>query len=211
MRRGSARRLRWVPALAGIPLTVWAALLLAPDVRRGLPGMVSGFLERARDPFRIVLCPDSLRTALVTLLLYALVIGAVLSSERNLRRREEHGSARWGDPRKIDRKYADPVRERNKILTQNVAVGLDGRRHKRNLNVLVCGGSGSGKTRYYAKPNILNSETSFVILDPKLWTRVILSLDMLWIAGFGRNRGDITAFSGTGGHLTYGRKGHSAV
>jgi type IV secretion system protein VirD4 len=48
-----------------------------------------------------------------------------------------------------------------------VAIGLDGRKHRRNLNVLVCGGSGSGKTRFYAKPNIMNANTSFVVLDPK--------------------------------------------
>ena len=55
----------------------------------------------------------------------------------------------------------------NKLLTQNVAIGLDGRKHRRNLNVLVCGGSGAGKTRFYAKPNIMNANTSFVVLDPK--------------------------------------------
>ena len=47
------------------------------------------------------------------------------------------------------------------------AIGLDGRKHRRNLNVLVCGGSGAGKTRFYAKPNIMNANTSFVVLDPK--------------------------------------------
>ena len=55
----------------------------------------------------------------------------------------------------------------NKILTQNVAIGLDGRKHRRNLNILVCGGSGAGKTRFFAKPNIMNANTSFVCLDPK--------------------------------------------
>ena len=55
----------------------------------------------------------------------------------------------------------------NKILTQNVAIGLDGRRHRRNLNVLVVGGSGAGKTRFYAKPNIMNANTSLIVLDCK--------------------------------------------
>ena len=56
---------------------------------------------------------------------------------------------------------------KNKILTQNTAIGLDGRQHRRNLNVLVCGGSGAGKTRFYAKPNIMQANTSFIVLDPK--------------------------------------------
>ena len=53
------------------------------------------------------------------------------------------------------------------LLVYGIAIGLDGRKHRRNLNVLVCGGSGAGKTRFYAKPNIMNANTSFVVLDPK--------------------------------------------
>ena len=59
-----------------------------------------------------------------------------------------------------------PISE-NKILTQNVMLGLDGKKHRRNLNVLVCGGSGAGKTRFYCKPNIMQANTSFIVLDPK--------------------------------------------
>ena len=55
----------------------------------------------------------------------------------------------------------------NKLLTQHVAIGLDGRKHRRNLNVLVIGGSGAGKTRFYCKPNLMQANTSFVVLDPK--------------------------------------------
>ena len=55
----------------------------------------------------------------------------------------------------------------NKILTQNTAIGLDGRKHRRNLNILCVGGSGSGKTFHFAKVNIVNANTSFIILDPK--------------------------------------------
>ena len=87
--------------------------------------------------------------------------------DRNYRRREEHGSAKWGVPGQVNSKYADRNRTENKILTQNVAIGLDGRKHRRNLNTLVVGGSGAGKTRFFAKPNIMNANTSFVVLDPK--------------------------------------------
>lgn len=47
--------------------------------------------------------------------------------------------------------------DRNKLLTQNVCIGLNGKKHRRNLNVLVCGGSGAGKTRFYCKPNVSNA------------------------------------------------------
>ena len=84
-----------------------------------------------------------------------------------LRRREEHGSAKWGIPGKLNRKYRDKNPDLNKILTQQVRIGLDGKKHRRNLNTIVCGGSGSGKTRFFAKPNAMQCNTSFVVLDPK--------------------------------------------
>ncbi len=110
---------------------------------------------------------DSLKTVLILLLVYGLGIGVYLSSRRNYRRGEEHGSAKWGDARAVNKKYQAKEPEKNKVLTQHVQIGLDGRRHRRNLNTMVVGGSGAGKTRAYAKPNLCQANTSFVILDPK--------------------------------------------
>ena len=151
----------------GIIPVVWLALLLAPYMGGGLAGLVRYGGAALDHPFHIVWCEGSLKTVLIFLLCYALGIGVYLSTDRNYRRREEHGSARWGDPKGINRKYADKELTANKILTQNVAIGLDGRRHRRNLNVLVVGGSGAGKTRFYAKPNIMNANTSLIVLDCK--------------------------------------------
>ena len=120
-----------------------------------------------QNPFQIQLCEDSVKTVLTLLLVYGIAIGVYLSTEHNYRRREEHGSAKWGTAGSVNKKYANKDNTENKLLTQNVAIGLDGRKHRRNLNVLVCGGSGAGKTRFYAKPNIMNANTSFVVLDPK--------------------------------------------
>ncbi len=86
---------------------------------------------------------------------------------RNYRRGEEHGSARWGNAARINKRYRKRGGFKNKILTQNVMLGLNARKHMRNLNILVCGGSGAGKTRFYCKPNIMQANTSFVVLDPK--------------------------------------------
>ena len=151
----------------GIIPVVWMALHIAPAIGGGLPNLIENLGSVLNDPFHIELCEDSVKTVLILLLCYGLGIGIYLSTARNYRRREEHGSAKWGVPGTVNRKYADKVKTQNKILTQNVSIGLDGYKHRRNLNVLVCGGSGSGKTRFYAKPNIMNANTSFVVLDPK--------------------------------------------
>ena len=152
--------------LGTIPV-VWLALRIAPFMEDGLPGLIKNFGAAMSRPFYITLCGNSLKTILVLLLCYGLAIGIYLSTQRNYRRREEHGSAQWGSPVQVNRKYADKVPTRNKILTQNVSVGLDGRRHRRNLNTLVCGGSGAGKTRFFAKPNLCQANSSYVVLDPK--------------------------------------------
>lgn len=152
--------------LGTIPV-VWLALRIAPFMEDGLPGLIRNFGAAMSRPFYITLCGNSLKTILVLLLCYGLAIGIYLSTQRNYRRREEHGSAQWGSPVQVNRKYADKVPTRNKILTQNVSVGLDGRKHRRNLNTLICGGSGAGKTRFFAKPNLCQANSSYVVLDPK--------------------------------------------
>lgn len=153
--------------ISGAVLAVWFGLLSAPCLKDGLVGLIREFGTIMQNPFKIQLCEDSLKTVLIFLGIYGLGIGVYLSSSRNYRRREEHGSAQWGSPAQVNRKYADKVPAQNKILTQNVSVGLDGRRHRRNLNTLVCGGSGAGKTRFFAKPNLCQANSSYVVLDPK--------------------------------------------
>ena len=167
MRQDKFSKSRLILYACGIIPAVWLALLLAPYMGDGLIGLVRYGGAALNDPFHIVLCEDSLKTVLIFILCYGLGIGIYLSTDRNYRRREEHGSAKWGTSLTIRKKYADKKITANKILTQNVAIGLDGRKHRRNLNILVCGGSGAGKTRFFAKPNIMNANTSFVCLDPK--------------------------------------------
>ena len=146
---------------------VWGALLTAPSLSGGLPEILANLTAAINNPFHIQWVDDSLKCILLFVTAYCLGIGIYLSTKRNYRRREEHGSARWGGAAAVCKKYRDKDPQRNKILTQNVRIGLDGRKHKRNLNVLVVGGSGSGKTRFYAKPNVMQANTSFVVLDPK--------------------------------------------
>lgn len=152
--------------LGTVPV-IWLGLLIAPYLSGGLPELVRNLSYIANHPFHISFCEDSLRAVLILLLVYGLAIGIYLSSERNYRRRQEHGSAKWGTASAVNRKYADKAWDRNKVLTQNVAIGLDGRKHRRNLNILCCGGSGAGKTRFFAKINLMNAACSYVVLDPK--------------------------------------------
>lgn len=167
MTRDNDRQTAIILSVMGVIPVVWLALLIAPSVSGGLPAILPKLATVFNNPFQIELCEDSLRTVLVLLLSYGMGIGIYFSTRRNYRRREEHGSAKWGDARAISRKYQQSPPSNNKLMTQNVKIGLNAKKHRRNLNTLVCGGSGAGKTRFYCKPNLMQANTSFVILDPK--------------------------------------------
>ena len=154
-------------SVIGIIPVVWLALLIAPSVGGGLPEILPKLMTVFNNPFQIEFCEDSLKTVLVLLLCYGFGIGIYFSTRRNYRRREEHGSAKWGDAKAVNKKYYQAPKSENKLMTQNVSIGINAKKHRRNLNTLVCGGSGAGKTRFYCKPNLMQANTSFVILDPK--------------------------------------------
>ena len=168
MREDKFSRTNVILYCLGLIPTVWPGLLAAPALRSGLPNLIRNLAVVFSNPFHIVWCEDSVKAVLIFICAYAMGIEIYLSTARNYRRREEHGSAPWGNAGQVNKKYENKAEpEKNKILTQKTKIGLDGRKHRRNLNVLVCGGSGAGKTRFYAKPNIMQANTSFVILDPK--------------------------------------------
>ena len=154
-------------SVIGVIPVIWAALITAPYMTNGLLEHVDELSDAFRQPFQIRITENTLRTILLFLVIYAVSIGVWLSTRRNYRRGEEHGSAKWGDPKTLNKRYADRIPENNKLLTQNVRIGMNGRKHRRNLNVMVIGGSGAGKTRFYCKPNVMQcGESSLVILDP---------------------------------------------
>ena len=161
------KRTAVILSLIGIIPVGWLALKIAPSVGGGLAEILPGLMTVFNEPFRIELCEDSVKAVLVLLLCYGMGIGIYFSTRRNYRRREEHGSAKWGDANAVNKKYAQFPKSENKLMTQNVSIGLNAKKHRRNLNTLVCGGSGAGKTRFYCKPNLMQANTSFVILDPK--------------------------------------------
>lgn len=161
------RRSVCLACLFGLFPVTWAALVTAPHFSQGLFSIITGFSKAFVNPFQIVWVTDTPKCLLIFYVGYAIGIGVYLSTRRNYRHREEHGSAKWGDVKAICKKYKDPDNEQNILLTQNVCIGLDGRKHQRNLNILCCGGSGSGKTRFFCKPGLMSANTSYVVLDPK--------------------------------------------
>jgi type IV secretion system protein VirD4 len=148
-------------------VVVWLALLLAPVLTGERTELLATLSAAMAEPWRLTVVEGSLKAALLGLAAYALGIGIFFSTRRNWRRREEHGSAQWGDTRQIAARYCNRHYSENKLLTKGFRMGLDGHRHKRNLNVMVVGGSGSGKTRSYAKPNVMQANSSILVLDPK--------------------------------------------
>lgn len=165
--RDNDRQTAVILSVIGVVPVVWLALLLAPSVKGGLVEIIQALPLALSNPLHIEICEDSVKTVLIFLLSYGMGIGIYFSTRRNYRRREEHGSAKWGNARAIDKKYRQSPPSENKLMTQNVRIGLNAKKHRRNLNTLVCGGSGAGKTRFYCKPNLMQANTSFVILDPK--------------------------------------------
>ncbi len=123
--------------------------------------------EKLEQPFFITYTPYTFKCILIFTAAYFLGIGIYESQKRNYRRGVEHGSAKWGNVSEICRRYCEKQYTNNLLLTQHFRMGLDGYKHKRNLNVLVVGGSGAGKSRTYAIPNIMQCNCSMVITDPK--------------------------------------------
>ena len=146
---------------------IWGALLFAPYMHDGLFNAFAKFSESMNHPFQIIWCKNTPKTIFIFLLVYILGIGIYLSSIKNYRRQEEYGSAKWANTAKVNKKYANRNTFENKLFSQHFRLGLDGKKHRRNLNSLIIGGSGAGKTRFYGKPNIMQCNTSFVVLDPK--------------------------------------------
>ena len=152
-----------------LPVVWWAGAITAcaiePDTN--LLQILQVLTEKLDQPFSITYTPYTLRCVFTFTIGYVLGIGIYYSQKRNYRRGVEHGSAKWGDAAFICKRYRDKRYTQNLILTQNFRMGLDCYKHKRNLNVLVVGGSGAGKSRAYAVVNIMQCNCSMVITDPK--------------------------------------------
>lgn len=152
----------------GALLVTYLAILLTPALSSA-GNKLENINKAINNPFVITFTDNTLKTVLIFLLIYGFIIAVALSSKKNKRPGEEHGSAKWGDAASVNRKLMG-TGERTLMLTAHVAISIRKRalhKHRLNLNQLVIGGSGSGKTLFYVTPNILQANCSYVILDPK--------------------------------------------
>ena len=151
---------------------MWVGLKIAPYWDGSIFELITQMDEIFAEPWHIELARSSPEAVVFCLFLYVMGIGIWLSTRRNYRKGEEHGSAKWGDAAAVNRKYRQKPDCMNKILTQNVRIGFNAQRHRRNLNILIIGGSGAGKTRFFVKPNVMQAagngaEFSMILTDPK--------------------------------------------
>ena len=151
-------------------LVLWLAAILAHAYEDGMNlfELMGRFSTALEHPFAISWRPHTLKFMGISLVCYAMGIGLYYSTRENRRPGEEYGSAKWGSPRQLCQKYMDHKNpDGNVILTRNVMIGMDGHKHRRNLNILVVGGSGAGKTRFFCLPGLMSANCSYLITDPK--------------------------------------------
>ena len=151
-----------------IPI-VWLAVLMAGCYTPGMTifDLVAQFSEVTKMPFALHWTPYTMKFIGIFLLLYGGAILFYYTGQKNTRPGEEHGSASWGSVRELDKKYRDKDAGKNVILTQHLQMSMNGKLHRRNLLQIIVGGSGSGKTRFLAKPNLMLANASFIVTDPK--------------------------------------------
>lgn len=151
-----------------IPI-VWLAVLMAGCYAPGMTifDLAAQFSEVTQTPFSLHWTPYTMKFIGIFLLLYGGAILFYYTGQKNTRPGEEHGSASWGSVRELDKKYRDKDAGKNVILTQHLQMSMNGKLHRRNLLQIIVGGSGSGKTRFLAKPNLMLANASFICTDPK--------------------------------------------
>ena len=148
---------------------IWLAVLMAGCYEPGMTifTLMDAFSAATKNPFSLHWTPYTMKFIGIFLLLYGGAILFYYTGQKNTRPGEEHGSASWGSVRELDKKYRDKDAGKNVILTQHLQMSMNGKLHRRNLLQIIVGGSGSGKTRFLAKPNLMLANASFIVTDPK--------------------------------------------
>ena len=155
-------------AAFAVPI-IWLAILMAGCYEPGMTIFVlmDAFSVATKNPFSLHWTPHTARFIGIFLLLYGGAILFYYTGQKNTRPGEEHGSASWGSVLELNKKYRDKDAGKNVILTQHLQMSMNGKLHRRNLLQIIVGGSGSGKTRFLAKPNLMLANASFIVTDPK--------------------------------------------
>lgn len=157
--------------VAGAMLCAYGGYLLNGAWKPGMD--INAFLASINrvcaEPFANYYNETTLKAVAIALFAYATAILMYITSRRNFMPGKEFGTARFESPKMANRILADKDDNFNRILSQNVKMSLDFRRLKLNGNILICGGSGAGKTFYEVKPNLMQMprNCSFICTDPK--------------------------------------------
>lgn len=166
--RGKNTLTAWIMAGIGAVFVLWLAVLIAPYAEGGLPGILLNMNEITAHPFRLEFCADTGKAVGIFLGGYVLVLLYIFGSQKNFRHGEEHGSAKWENVYLLNHRLHDKEHpDENRILSRHLSITTDQRKLDKNLFTLVIGGSGSRKTRAYVKPNLLQCNSSYIIMDPK--------------------------------------------
>ncbi len=145
-------RIYVILSIIGIIPVIWLALIIAPLLDGGLSQIINELPTAINTPFKISIVENSMKTVLIFLLIYGVSIGAYFSTRKNYKKGKEHGSAKWGNTREINKKYKQLPESENRILTQDIRLGLNAKKHRRNLNTLVIG-------RKWSRKNIILCKT----------------------------------------------------
>ncbi len=148
-------RIYVILSIIGIIPVIWLALIIAPLLDGGLSQIINELPTAINTPFKISIVENSMKTVLIFLLIYGVSIGAYFSTRKNYKKGKEHGSAKWGNTREINKKYKQLPESENRILTQDIRLGLNAKKHRRNLNTLVIG-------RKWCRKNIILCKTEFI-------------------------------------------------
>ena len=155
------------------------------DLSGKLLNLGSGF-SQAMESIAPSFHPADLLVGLIGAVVIRLIIYTKGKNAKKYRKGMEYGSARWGTAEDI-KPYIDPVFENNVLLTQTERLMMSNRpknpKYARNKNILVIGGSGSGKTRFFVKPNLMQLHSSYVVTDPK-GTLILETGSLLVRAGY---------------------------
>ena len=161
-----------LPAAMGLFTLFWLGDKIGYQIRTDLDegtsviDLMNRFWLDLYHPFHLSTNHTDLLCGIAAMGVGLLIWAYKYTARLNLRSGEEHGSAHWGAPKDI-KPFIDPVESHNIRFTATERLSIDTRRTLRNLNALLLGSSGSGKTRYYVKPNLLTVDMNWAVTDPK--------------------------------------------
>jgi type IV secretion system protein VirD4 len=153
----------WIAFLAAL-LYLAGKMAMSYHVGISYREFQSGFMEIIRQPFVIKAAAQSAAFCMIAVVIWLVLLASYMVSYGKYMQGREHGSADWGNIRRLRKKFEQ---QESIILSQNLGLGLDTHIHHKNLNVLLVGGSGSGKTRGYVLPNLMQGMADYIVTDPK--------------------------------------------